>query len=197
MDYTQEQLDALIAEKVAEAKKGLFTEEDLTKKVTAEVDRRVETGIQKGLETQRQKWEKEQAEKLKLSAEELAQKEFEEKLKEVSSKEREIQKKANLLEAKNMLAEADIPKSKYEKVISVLVSDDENATKDNVSKFIEMYTETKTDLEAKLKEAMSNIKPPDTGKSDGITKDDFAKMGYADRLKLKKENPELYKEFTK
>lgn len=197
MDYTQEQLDALIAEKVAEAKKGLFTEEDLTKKVTAEVDRRVETGIQKGLETQKQKWEREQAERLKLSAEELAKKEFEEKLKEVSSKEKEIQRKANLLEAKNMLAEADIPKSKYEKVISVLVSDDETATKENVTSFITMFTETKQDLEAKLKEQMSNIKPPNTGTSGTLTKDDFKKMGYAERLKLKTENPELYKEFTK
>ena len=54
-EYTQEQVDAIVAEKVADATKGLFDEDTLNAKVTAEVDRRVESGIQKGLETQRKK----------------------------------------------------------------------------------------------------------------------------------------------
>jgi len=115
MELTQEQIDAMILEKVAEAKKGLFTEEDLQRKVTSEVDRRVESGIQKGLETQKEKWERELKEKAQMSAEELAKKEYEEKMQTVTAKEREVMRKANLLEAKSMLADADVPKSHYEK----------------------------------------------------------------------------------
>lgn len=33
--------------------------------------------------------------------------------------------------------------------------------------------------------------------SDGITKEDFAKMGYSARVKLRETNPELYEQFTK
>ena len=45
LKFTQEQLDALINEKVSEKTKGLYTEDDFNRKLTAEVDRRVETGI--------------------------------------------------------------------------------------------------------------------------------------------------------
>lgn len=191
---TQEQLDNMIAE----AKKGLFNEEELTKRVTAEVDRRVETGIQKGLETQKSKWEKEYAEKANLSAEELAKKEFEEKLQGLSQKEKDIMKKSNELEAKSRLAEANIPKSHYEKFISVLVSDDATVTTANVDNFISMFNETKLDIETKLKKEGTKIVPPEQGKETGVvSKQDFDKMGYADKLKFKQTNPELYAKFMK
>lgn len=191
---TQEQLDNMIAE----AKKGLFDETELTKRVTAEVDRRVETGIQKGLETQKSKWEKEFAEKATLSAEELAKKEFEEKVKGLSQKEKDIMKKSNELEAKSKLAEANIPKSHYEKFISVLVSDDETVTNANVDNFIAMFNETKLDIETKLKSEGTKIVPPTQGKGTGVvSKQDFDKMGYADKLKFKQTNPELYAKFIK
>ena len=197
-DYTQEQLDLIIAEKVAEANKGLFTEEELQKRVTSETDRRVETGIQKGLETQKQKWERELSEKANLSAEQLAQKNFEEKLKEVSNKELEINKRANNLEAKNMLSDAQIPKAQYDKIIGMLVSDDTERTKDNVQNFIDMFNATKVDIETKVKSEFTKIPSPRVGiGNDVITKDDFIKMTYSDKLKLKTSNPDLYKEFIK
>lgn len=43
-------------------------------RVTSETDRRVESGIQKGLETSKLKWETEYSERAKLSADELAKK---------------------------------------------------------------------------------------------------------------------------
>ena len=197
-DYTQEQLDLIIAEKVAEANKGLFTEEELQKRVTSETDRRVETGIQKGLETQKQKWERELSEKANLSAEQLAQKNFEEKLKEVSNKELEINKRANKLEAKSMLSDAQIPKAQYDKIIGMLVSDDAERTKDNVQNFIDMFNATKVDIETKVKSEFTKIPSPRVGiGNDVITKDDFIKMTYSDKLKLKTSNPDLYKEFIK
>lgn len=194
MEYTQEQVDQMIAE----ATKGLFTQEELEKRVTSEVDRRVESGIKKGLETQKKKWEQEFSERAKLSAEELAKKDLEEKLKSFAEREREISRKANQLEAKSMLSEADIPKSHYENFIGILVTDDAEATKSNVQNFINMFNATKNDIETKVKSEYANVKKPKTGNGNGtITKEEFNKMGYADKIKFKQENPELYKDFIK
>jgi len=195
---TQEQIDKLVADKIAEATKGLLTEEEVTRRVTAEADRRVESGIQKGLETKKQIWEREYAERLQLSAEELAQKEYSEKLQSVTAKEKEIQKKANKLEAKDMLSEASIPKAQYEKLLGMLVSDDDATTKANVQGFIDMYNSTKVELETSIKSQFANIPPPHTGgKDDVVTQDSFRKMGYADKLAFKQANPELYKQYIK
>ena len=72
--------------RVADATKGLFTEDDLNKRVISEVDRRVESGIQKGLETQKQKWEREYKEVAMLSAEDVAKRQYEEQLKTLTQK---------------------------------------------------------------------------------------------------------------
>lgn len=197
-NYTQEQLDKIVADKLAEAKTGLYTEDEINKRVMSEVDRRVESGIQKGLETQKQKWERELSERAKLSAEELARKDFDEQLKTVTAKEREIQKKSNTLDAKDMLAEAQIPKAQYDKIIGMLVSDDADTTKANVQNFIDMFNNTKVEIETKVKSEFTQIPPPKTNAKSGVTtKDDFIKMTYADKLKLKTSNPDLYKEFIK
>lgn len=198
LQFTQEQLDALIATKVSEAKTGLYTEEDLTKKVTSEVDRRVESGIQKGLETKKQKWEIEFAERAKLSAEEIAKKELDDKLATFAEREKEISKKANLLEAKSLLSEASVPKSHYDKFIGMLVSDNEEVTKVNVQNFIDMFNSTKSEIETKVKSEFTNIPKPGANANPGVvTKTEFDKMGYADKMKFKQSNPEMYKQFIK
>ena len=197
-DFTQEQVDVLIATKIAEAKTGLFTEEELTRRVTSEVDRRVESGIQKGLETSKQKWEQEFSTKAKMSAEDLAKQEFESKWNEVSIKEKEVLKLANKVDAKDLLTEAGVPKSHYDKFITLLVSEDGEVTKSNVQNFIDMFNQTKSEIETKVKSEFSQIKKPDNGGHDeGITKDKFAKMGYGEKLALKNSNPEIYKEMMK
>ena len=197
-DFTQEQVDALVLEKIKEAKVGLFTQDDLNKEITKETDRRVETGIQKGLETFKTKWENEFSEKAKLTAEELAKKEVDEQLKTVGLKEQEINKRANKLDAKDMLSEADIPKAYYTKFIDMLVSDDVELTKANVTNFIEMFKQTKVEIETQIKADNTKVTPPKTGGGDkSTTKEQFIKMGYADKLKFKSEFPEVYKEFIK
>lgn len=194
IELTQEQLDAIVAERLAETRKGLFTEEELNKRVTSEVDRRVESGIQKGIETQKSKWEREFEERAKLSAEELVQKQLNEKMEEVTARERDIQKRSNRLEALQLLAEADVPKTHYEKMIGVLVSDDAETTKANITSFIDVFNATKTEVESKVKAELGHVKNPKQGTSERvIDKDAFNKMGYADKLKLKAEDPETYK----
>lgn len=198
MELTQEQLDAIVAEKVSQARTGLFTEEDLQKRVTSEVDRRVETGIQKGLETYKSKWQKELEDKANMTAEELARKQLESQMAELNNREKEIKKKSNQLNAKDLLANAEIPKTQYEKVIDLLVSDDEELTKTNVQNFVEMFNSTKTEIETKIKTELSKITPPAGGNGEQpVTKEAFTKMSYADKLKFKQDNPELYSQFIK
>ena len=159
MEYTQEQIDKMLADAIAEAKKGLYDEKDLQR----EVDRRVESGIQKGLETNRKKWEEEFSKKAQLTAEELAKKELEEKMKEFSEREKEVKKKSNLINARELLSEAGVPKSKYEELLEVLVSEDEEITKANVERFANIYTSTKTELETEIKKQYINVPSPTVG----------------------------------
>lgn len=194
MEFTDEQqkyIDKLIEEKT----KNLFTKEDLDKKVTAEVDRRVESGIQKGLKTHKEKWEKEFEEKANLTAEELAQKRLEEKMEDISKKELEISKRTNTLNAKSLLADAEIPKNHYEKFIDILVDNDEEKTTTNVKNFIDTFNETKSELESNIQKKYSNVNPPKSKTSDvEISKSEFNKMSYMERLDLKNKNENLYKE---
>lgn len=197
MEFTPEQ-KAYIDNLLEESKKGLFTEDELNRRVTSEVDRRVESGIQKGLETHKAKWEKEFIEKAKLSAEELAQKELDEKMREISSKELDIKKRTNTLDAKDMLSGAGIPKAHYEKFIPLLVSDDAEVTTVNVTSFIETFNETKTTLEQEIKQQYVQVPPPSNGSGDQpITKKEFDEMSYMEKIKLKESNPEVYKSFMK
>ena len=197
MEFTPEQqahIDSLIAEKT----KGLFTEDELQRKVTSEVDRRVESGIQKGLETHKSKWEQEFKSKAQLSAEELAQQQLEDKLKELSDRENQILKRSNTLNAKDLLANADIPKNHYEKFIDLLVSDNEDSTKENVQNFINTFNETKSELETSIKKQYVNVPQPSGGNGEtSINKDDFDKMTYIEKIKLKETHPDKWKEFIK
>lgn len=193
MDFTKEQqehIDKLIEDRV----KGLYTKEDLDRQVTAEVDRRVQSGIEKGLETHKKKWKKEFQKEAELTAEELAQKKLDEKLDEVSQKESEINKKSNILNARDMLTQAEIPKKQYEKMLDVLVTDDGEATTENVQNFIDTFNETKTQIESTIKKEYSIVDKPKVGSNQnkGISKEEFRNMTYLEQVELKQKDEELY-----
>jgi len=202
MEFTPEQqavIDSLVAEAEAKAKAGLFTEEDLNKKVTAEVDRRVETGIKKGVETQRSKWEQEYITKANMTAEQRAKEEFDEKFKEIAQREAEIAKRANRLEAQNLFVEAGVKKDDYSKFIDILVSDSVESTTNNVNNFIDTFKNTRSEIEAQLKKELSIIKAPDvnTEGDKGVTKEMFDKMSTQEKIDLKKKAPKLVEGFLK
>jgi len=90
-----------------------------------------------------------------------------------------------------------IPKSQYDKVIGMLVSDDDESTKANVQNFVDIFNSTKVEIETKVKSEYSSIPVPKSGTSESVTKEAFNKMGYADKLKFKATNPELYTQFMK
>jgi alanyl-tRNA synthetase len=184
-----------------------YTDEQIKDMMQRESDRRVTEALQTqkakleaeklaAVEAEAERVRKETLEKATLSAEELAQKQLEEKMKEITGKEAAISKKANLLTAKELLTEAGIPKTKYEKMLEVMVSDNAEMTTNTVNQFISVYNETKTEIESALRTELSKVPPPASGGGGAeITKDDFAKMPYAQKLDLKTTNPELYKTF--
>ena len=124
----------------------------------------------------------------------MAEKQLENKMKELRERELEVALKGNMFEAKSMLAEANIPKEHYERFVGILVNEDAEASKANVTNFINTFNETKASMEASIKEQLSLIPSP-TGGSGGsaVTKEDFIKMTYEQKLKLKTENPDVYK----
>ena len=202
MEFTKEQqehVDKLIEDAVKLATKTMYTEQEFERRLTAEVDRRVESGIQKGIETQKSKWQKEYEETAKLTAEELAKRELESKMSELTSKEKDILRRANKLEALEKLNGAGVPKTAYEKLLDKLIDEDLESTNANIDSFIGVFNETKTSLETEIKKRFSNITPPitGTGGTDEITKEQFVKMGYQQKLELKQTNPELYASFIK
>lgn len=166
MEFTKEQQDH-IDNLVKQSKEGLYTEEDLNSRVTAEVDRRVESGIQKGLETQRAKWEQDYESKAKLSAEEIARMELQEQLDKIAEREVEINKRSNAIDAKDSLTSAGIPKDDYNKFLDLLVSDDQESTNKRVSDFIETFESTKKNIESTIRKELSNVPAPKGNPSSG------------------------------
>ena len=196
MEFTTEQ-QAFIDNLLAEKTKGLYGEDELQRRVTAEVDRRVESGIQKGLETHKSKWERDFQDRAKLSAEEIAQKELDEQLGLLSKREAEISKRSNLIDARDMLTSANIPKEQYEKFMDLLITDDTEGTLTNVNNFIDSFNATKIEIESKLKKEMSKVPAPSAGFGDvGVSKDKFTEMSYSELVKLKQDNEELYNQLV-
>ena len=71
--------------------------------------------------------------------------------------------------------------------------------KDWDDKLAGLKTQMPTQFESKAagKKNIIENKLPETDNSNGVSREAFDKMGYNDRLKLYKENPEAYKELTK
>jgi hypothetical protein len=63
--------------------------------------------------------------------------------------------------------------------------------------FIDVFNATKNEIETKVKAEFVKVPNPKLGGDGTVTKADFNKMGYAEKLKFKQSNPDLYKEFIK
>ena len=173
-----------------------YTEEELKQQLQIEGDRRVTSAQNKWknelndiISREKSKWEQES----KMTADELVKKQIEEQSKLLADREREIQLKSNLLGAREKLAQSGIPKEEYEKMIDILVTNDSDKTSENINQFIEVLSSTKSSLENSIRNEFSKIPTPQSlSNTSDITKADFMKMSYGERIKLKEENPELF-----
>ena len=162
----------------------------------AEFDRRVQKAIDTAVSNAQQKWQAltddrlSEAEKLaKMNKEEKAAYMQQKKEKELSDREAAITRKELMAEAKNTLAEKKLPVSLAE----VLNYTDADACNKSISAVEKAFQEA---VEAAVNERLKGGTPPKKAPQENVTKETYAKMGYTERLKLKTENPELYKQLA-
>ena len=163
----------------------------------AEFDRRVQKAITTAVSKAQDRWQAitddklSEAEKLaKMSKEEKTQYLQQKKEKELSEREAAITRKELMAEAKNTLAEKKLPVELSE----VLNYTDADACSKSIATVEKAFQKA---VEDAVKERLKGGEPPKAPQgSNVVTKEEYLKMGYSDRLKLKTENPELYKQLS-
>lgn len=163
----------------------------------AEFDRRVQKAVTTAVDKAQKKWkimtddQVSEAEKLAaMTKEEKAEYLRQKQEKDLASREANITKRELMAEAKNALAEKNLPVS----LADVLNYTDADSCNKSIAAVEKAFKEAvKEAVEEKLKGGKPPKKAPD-GLS--VTKEQYSNMGYMERLKLKNENPELYKQLT-
>jgi hypothetical protein len=151
---------------------------------------------------------KEEIERLKLieaEYEELkgvnqtAEEKLQKALEKAAEKEKEFALKINKADAISILVEAGFTEAEYSTFIDDIVSSDSERTKRIATSYA---TTRKTVAEATEKgvkaSLLQGMTPPPAGGNGGatLTREQFEKMGYAERLLLKQNSPDTYKQLT-
>ena len=176
-----------------------YTEEEVQAMLQKETDRKTT----KALETAKSKWEAEYQAKLeaeKSEAEKLAKMSEAERFESELSKQKEAfeteraqfnREKLELQTVKELSAEG-LPTS----FSSYVLADSAETIKDNIKNFKSMW---QAEMEKAVNERLQGRTPKTANKPNGdtITKDQFNKMGYAERLNLFNTDPDLYEQLQK
>lgn len=120
----------------------------------------------------------------KLSPEQLKIQELEKKFADMEKAKARAEMNAKF---KDVLGEKKIPS----KMIEFLLADDEDVTNANITLFEESM-KSYIDEGVKVRLGESNYTPPQGGQPTGVTKEQFSKMGYKERVELKTNDPETY-----
>jgi hypothetical protein len=171
---TLEEYNADIAEVTNKAKEGLFSEEDVTKRIQSETDK-----VRTDLHTKKIKPLEEELLKYKPKDKSEAEKELERRLAELETKQKEIDNKEKSMKVQELLTNANMPK--------------------DLSKYLSLGDDTETSIKEVVNILTQHLsyKPTNHKKTDNVTKEQFSKMGYKEREKLAEENPELYETLIK
>lgn len=176
-----------------------YTEEEVQAMLQKETDRKTT----KALETARSKWEAEYQAKLeteKSEAEKLA------KMSEAERFEAELAKQKDAFESER----AQFNREKLElqtvkelaaeglptEFSSYVLADSAETIKENIKTF---KTKWQAEIEKAVDERLQGRTPKTANKPNGeiITKEQFSKMGYAERLALYNSSPDLYEQLQK
>lgn len=176
-----------------------YTEEEVQAMLQKETDRKTT----KALETAKSKWEAEYQAKLeteKSEAEKLA------KMSEAERFEAELAKQKDAFESER----AQFNREKLElqtvkelaaeglptEFSSYVLADSAETIKENIKTF---KTKWQAEIEKAVDERLQGRTPKTANKPNGevITKEQFSKMGYAERLNLFNSNPDLYEQLQK
>lgn len=116
-----------------------------------------------------------------------------------AQKERALAIDRNELEAKKVLSAAGISDDEIASVIGTIVSEDADKTVAGATALATLVTGQKTlAAESERKKMMSETTKPQgsSGAPKAVTREQFAKMDYAQMEKLFEENPELFKQLN-
>lgn len=163
----------------------------------AEFDRRVQKGIDTALANAQEKWQAltddklSEAEKLaKMTKEEKAQYLAQKQERALAAREADITRRELMAEAKNTLAEKDLPASLAE----LLNYTDADSCNKSIAALEKAFTQAvQAQVDKKLEGGKPQKKAPP---EETVTKEQFVKLGYKERLELKTNNPELYKQLA-
>lgn len=108
-------------------------------------------------------------------------------------------KELSKLRAKEIFIAAGLVEKDYEGILDVVVSEDETVTKTRATTMVELIKNQKKAAEDALRaELLKNTPTPPGGKgSEGMTKEEFSKLGLIEKQKFAIENPDKYREFYK
>lgn len=160
----------------------------------AEFDRRLREAVSTAVAEEQKKWQiitddkVSEAEKLaKMTREEKDRYMRKKQEKNLAEREANITRRELMAEAKNTLAEKNLPVSLAE----MLNYKDADSCNKSIATVEKAFQEA---VQSAVEERLKGGKPPKKApEGQEITKEQYSKMGYAERLKLKTENPELYK----
>ena len=190
MDENKEVVDNEGQPEVKETETKTYTQEEVDALLQQETDRRVSSALKKA--------EKKNAEKLR-EAQKLAQmneqEKFEYELQQreaaIAEKEKELALAENKAEASKILAEKGISIS----LVDFVVAENADDMKANIDLLEKAF---KASVKQEVEKRLASSAPKKSLPMDkAITKEDFAKMSYAEMIALKNEQPELYASFTK
>lgn len=176
---------------------GELTFDDLLKNGhQAEFDRRLQKAIETALTKQKDKYEAlmddklSEAEKLSKMNKEEKERYMQQKYeKELNDREAAITRRELAAEAKNTLAEKKLPVELSE----VLNYTDAESCKKSIESLEIAFSAA---VEKAVEEKLKGGNPPRKAPEDVVTKEQFTKMGYAERLNLKTTSPDLYKQLS-
>lgn len=135
-----------------------------------------------------------EAEKLaKMNADEKQKYEFEQLQAKLAEFEKKDQYYSLSKEANKMLAEHDIQAD--DELLQLIVKDTADDTNKAVQSFVTLFN---AKVEQGVNKALTGKSPRmNTSGNTGITKTDFDKMGYKEKVELNQNNPDLYNQLTK
>lgn len=135
-----------------------------------------------------------------MTADEKAKEELEQLKKDKEMVARQLSEIAvEKILAQNNISIENYGEEEYKNLVNDLISDTVDNSSIKANNFIKIFNKQKEIVEKETtSNLLKNTPAPNTGTDDNvITKEDFDKMTYTQMLDFMKENPELYKEYTK
>lgn len=124
------------------------------------------------------------------------QEQLEQRVREMEAKAAETQRGYNRMEAAKAFSGFNIEESALSGILDRVVTDDAEATKQAAEAIASVIKAQREDAAREAKKTAQQNNPSPQGGSTGgeVTKEDFSKMSYTQKLQLKQENPDLFKE---